>query len=136
MLNEDLIDKKSIVAAKLKIASLEKCIRDFKKYDSERKQYYAKSMMELGQLREYVAELEESPNVVQVERLSKEIKRFNSYFDPQLPVDTEGLSIEEAVNIIQKLKERNAELNKELKSCKKDKENLICELIKIKGTKK
>ena len=54
MLNEDLfVDEKD-----KKIARLKHVIESFKKYDSNRKEYYSKALIELGQLKEYVAELE------------------------------------------------------------------------------
>ena len=55
MLNEDFFDEKD-----KKIARLEQTIEHFKKYDSERKKYYSKVLIELGQLKEYVAELEDT----------------------------------------------------------------------------
>lgn len=67
MLNEDLLDKKDI-----EIFRLKKCIEDFKKYDSKRKKYYSKALMELGQLKDYVSGLEDAGvncNRVKIERL-------------------------------------------------------------------
>lgn len=48
-------DQKEIL--KLKLA-----IQHFKKYDNERKEYYKQAMIELGQLRSYVEELEAIPS--------------------------------------------------------------------------
>ena len=55
MLNEDLFEEKDKEILKLKAL-----IEHFKKYDSNRKQYYADVLVELGQLRTYVSELEDT----------------------------------------------------------------------------
>ena len=55
MLNEDLFEEKDKEILKLKAL-----IEHFKKYDSNRKQYYADALVELGQLRTYVSELEDT----------------------------------------------------------------------------
>ena len=55
MLNEDLFEEKDKEILKLKAL-----IERFKKYDSNRKQYYADVLVELGQLRTYVLELEDT----------------------------------------------------------------------------
>ena len=55
MLNEDLFEEKDKEILKLKAL-----IERFKKYDSNRKQYYADVLVELGQLRTYVSELEDT----------------------------------------------------------------------------
>ena len=55
MLNEDLFEEKDKEILKLKAL-----IERFKKYDSNRKQYYADVLVELGQLRTYILELEDT----------------------------------------------------------------------------
>ena len=55
MLNQDLFEEKDKEILKLKAL-----IEHFKKYDSNRKQYYADVLVELGQLRTYVSELEDT----------------------------------------------------------------------------
>lgn len=128
MLNEDLLDKKDI-----EIFRLKKCIEDFKKYDSERKKYYSKALMELGQLKDYVAGLEDTGvdhNRVKIERLRVEVARFNSFFDPSMPIKTENLSIEEASLIIQKLKDRNLMLRKKVRAQKETIDSLINKINK------
>lgn len=54
MLNEDLLDDKDIIIAKLKLA-----IEKFKEYDIERKKYYSNALIELGKLKDEVEELRE-----------------------------------------------------------------------------
>lgn len=46
MLNEDLLDDKDIIIARLKLA-----IEKFKEYDIERKKYYSNVLIELGKLK-------------------------------------------------------------------------------------
>lgn len=53
MINENLIDPKDLEILKLKFT-----IKQFKKYDAERKEYYSKSIQELGKLKAYIDELE------------------------------------------------------------------------------
>lgn len=52
MLNENLMDSKDIIIAKLKLA-----IKEFQEYDIERKKYYSNALVELGKLKD---EMEES----------------------------------------------------------------------------
>lgn len=52
MLNEDLLDDKDIIIARLKLA-----IEKFKEYDIERKKYYSNALIELGKLKDEVEEL-------------------------------------------------------------------------------
>ena len=59
MLNEDLFEEKDKEILKLKAL-----IERFKKYDSNRKQYYADVLVELGQLRTYVSELEDTDKLI------------------------------------------------------------------------
>ena len=52
MLNENLLDNKDIIIAKLKLT-----IEKFKEYDIERKKYYSNALIELGKLKDEVEEL-------------------------------------------------------------------------------
>lgn len=54
MLNENLMDSKDIIIAKLKLA-----IKEFQEYDIERKKYYSNALVELGKLRMKLKSLEE-----------------------------------------------------------------------------
>ena len=55
MINEDLFDDpKDLEIVKLKLA-----IENFKKYDEERKKYYAKAMQRLGELEAFMEEIED-----------------------------------------------------------------------------
>ena len=66
MLNEDLFDPKDLEIAKLKQA-----IKHFKKYDKERKKYYANLEQEISILKTYIQELEGDESV---KSLKKKIK--------------------------------------------------------------
>ena len=66
MLNEDLFDPKDLEIAKLKQA-----IKRFKKYDKERKKYYANLEQEISMLKTYIQELEGDETV---KSLRKKIK--------------------------------------------------------------
>lgn len=57
-LNQDLIDKKDIIIARLK-----RTIEAFKVYDKKRKEYYSKSMMRLGELESYIMEIDENSSM-------------------------------------------------------------------------
>lgn len=52
MLNENLLDSKDIMIAKLKLA-----IKEFQEYDTERKKYYSNALVELGKLKDEIEEL-------------------------------------------------------------------------------
>ena len=49
MLNENLMDSKDIIIAKLKLA-----IKEFQEYDIERKKYYSNALVELGKLKDEI----------------------------------------------------------------------------------
>lgn len=52
MLNENLMNSKDIIIAKLKLA-----IKEFQEYDIERKKYYSNALVELGKLKDEIEEL-------------------------------------------------------------------------------
>ena len=52
MLNENLMDSKDIIIAKLKLA-----VKEFQEYDIERKKYYSNALVELGKLKDEIEEL-------------------------------------------------------------------------------
>lgn len=66
MLNETLMDNPEVNKLKIIIAN-------FKKYDKERKEYYANVLVELGQLKSYVEELEESEDI-KIAKLRRKVK--------------------------------------------------------------
>ena len=66
MLNETLMDNPEVNRLKIIISK-------FKEYDKERKEYYANALIELGQLKSYVEELEESEDI-KIVKLRRKIK--------------------------------------------------------------
>lgn len=133
MLNEDLfVDEKD-----KKIARLENVIASFKKYDSDRKKYYSKALIELGQLKEYVAELEKADKKarkikqqkITINNLEKTISN-NKYL---IKIDNEKIKQINALKIQEeniKLKERNNILNRQLTKAREAISNLCSKLIK------
>lgn len=136
MLNEDLMDPKD-----LKIARLELTIKKFKEYDEERKRYYKKAMVELGELKSYVAELEDIPDSVpgiykgqiehfksKCERQREELRklnlilesRFNTFRINSLKDDDGTLSLIKAMNEIKSLENEVTRLNKIIEELKKN----------------
>lgn len=82
MNNEGILDEKD-----LEILRLEELINKYKQYDIYRKKYYSKSLMELGELKSYVLELEDilnnkyeeySKNKELLYNQRKELKNSNS----------------------------------------------------------
>lgn len=122
MLNEDFFDEKD-----KKIARLEKAIEYFKKYDSNRKKYYSESLIELGQLREYVAELEDTDKKVKkikaqklaiknLERIITENK-IAKIIDPE---KVKGIKITELLEHVKKLEQDNNSLREKIGQYRKE----------------
>ena len=122
MLNEDLFEEKD-----KKIARLEKAIEYFKKYDSNRKKYYSESLIELGQLREYVAELEDTDKKVKkikaqklaiknLERIITENK-IAKIIDPE---KVKGIKITELLEHVKKLEQDNNSLREKIGQYRKE----------------
>ena len=115
MLNEDFFDEKD-----RKIARLEQTIEHFKKYDSERKKYYSKALIELGQLKEYVAELEDT------DKKARKLKqqRIAIRTLEKIISDNKYLAISDAEKIGQinvlKIQEENIKLLERMKVLSKD----------------
>ena len=110
MLNQDLIDKKDITIAKLR-----RTIEAFKAYDRERKKYYSKSIMRLGELESYIMEIDESGSIEnRIKSLKGTIKKLQLVVDhykvnpEDLPLDAYALERKLASNkaLIDSLKQR------------------------------
>ena len=132
MLNEDFFDEKD-----RKIARLEQTIEHFKKYDSERKKYYSKALVELGQLKEYVAELEDTDKKARkLKQQSIAIRTLEKIIS-----DNKYLAISDAekigqINVLKiqeeniKLKEKNSILSRDLTKAREDISRLCSKLSK------
>ena len=122
MLNEDFFDEKD-----KKIARLEQTIEHFKKYDSERKKYYSKALIELGQLKEYVAELEDTDKKakkIKAQKLAiKNLERIITENKIAKIVDPEkikGIKITELLEHVKKLEQDNNSLREKIGQYRKE----------------
>lgn len=138
MLNADLFqDKKDREIARLKLT-----IEQFKKYDQERKAYYAEKMNRLGQLESYISEFENDENSPmsmikklegkiasqkdEIRILSMNIQAHNIGIN----IDTDVLSL----NISKKsLSQANEKLRKENKNLMNTVSQLMNELNQLKS---
>lgn len=77
MLNKELVDPtaKLLGTMKLKIKNYEKQIEAFKKYDSERKKYYADICQKVGELESQVQEFEHNAGVEKLKLQNTELKK-------------------------------------------------------------
>ena len=122
MLNEDFFDEKD-----KKIARLKKAIEYFKKYDSNRKKYYSESLIELGQLREYVAELEDTDKKakkIKAQRLAinklQRIVTENKIANIVDPEKIKGIRITELLEHVKKLEQDNKSLREKIGQYRKE----------------
>lgn len=122
MLNEDFFDEKD-----KRIARLEQTIEHFKKYDSERKKYYSKALIELGQLKEYVAELEDTDKKakkIKAQKLAiKNLERIITENKIAKIVDPEKIKeieITELLEHVKKLEQDNNSLREKIGQYRKE----------------
>lgn len=122
MLNEDLFEEKDKEILKLKAL-----IERFKKYDSNRKQYYADVLVELGQLRTYVSELEDTDKkakkikaqklvIKNLERIIAENK-IAKIVDPE---KIKEIEITELLEHVKKLEQDNNSLREKIGQYRKE----------------
>lgn len=108
-------------------ARLKECIAAFKKYDNERKLYYANKLVELGQLQSYIQELEESP-AQKIKNLRQELSRLNKvllrYKAAELKPENEAMQIQRMSILIGE----NAKLRSENQNLRESNKNLIYKL--------
>ena len=122
MLNEDLFEEKDKEILKLKAL-----IERFKKYDSNRKQYYADVLVELGQLRTYVSELEDTDKKAKkikaqklvIKNLERTIteNKIAKIVDPE---KIKGIKITELLEHIKKLEQDNNSLREKIGQYRKE----------------
>lgn len=138
MLNEELIDKKDLVIAKLKlkIERLEKAINDFKEYDKNRKEYYRNLEVEVGQLKSYIQELEEGTAITNLKRLNEDYKGQLGILSKKVFLDKIARMSDEEVssafNVVN-MRELFREKTKECTKLRKAKSELLAELCKYKS---
>lgn len=63
------------------VMKLKLAIEHFKKYDKERKEYYKQAMIELGQLRSYVEELESNSDGSLLKEYKQQAKCYKQRYD-------------------------------------------------------
>ena len=122
MLNEDLFEEKDKEILKLKAL-----IERFKKYDSNRKQYYADVLVELGQLRTYVSELEDTDKKakkIKTQKLAiKNLERIIAENKIAKIVDPEKIKeieITELLEHVKKLEQDNNSLREKIGQYRKE----------------
>lgn len=129
MLNKDLINPKDIEVAKLKLA-----IENFKKYDAERKKYYANSLQRLGELESYVEELEANSVIPKLKKKIEAQGKQLAYLNRVITANKYHLFNDDYVLqcavSVNELKERNKALSKEVTNLRKTIKDLICQLNK------
>lgn len=131
MLNKDMIDSEDIEIVKLKLA-----IENFKKYDAERKAYYADSLKRLGKLESYVEELETNSVIPKLKKKVEEQRKQLAYLSRVITANkyhlfNDDYALQYAVTV-NELKERNKALNREVTNLRKAVKDLICQLNKKK----
>ena len=127
MLNKDLVDPKDIEIARLKLA-----IENFKKYDAERKEYYAKSLQRLGELESYVEELESNSVIPKLKKKVEEQGKQLAHLSRVITVNKYHLfddtyTLQCTVNV-KELKERNKVLSKEVTNLRNTIKDLVYQL--------
>lgn len=137
MLNEELINEKDLVIAKLrlKISRLEETIKNFKAYDKERKEYYSGLMVKVGQLESYIQELENDPELKHLKTLNNNYKKQLDILNKRVFLDKIARMTNEEVNNTfteVNLRELLKKKTKECTKLKKDKSELLAELCKYK----
>ena len=122
MLNEDLFEEKDKEILKLKAL-----IERFKKYDSNRKRYYADVLVELGQLRTYVSELEDTDKKakkIKTQKLAiKNLERIITENKIAKIVDPEKIKeieITELLEHVKKLEQDNNSLREKIGQYRKE----------------
>ena len=130
MLNEDLFEEKDKEILKLKAL-----IERFKKYDSNRKQYYADVLVELGQLRTYVSELEDTDKKakkIKTQKLAiKNLERIIAENKIAKIVDPEKIKeieITELLEHVKKLEQDNNSLREKIGQYRKEISRLCSKL--------
>ena len=125
MLNQELIKPENLVigSLKAKIENLEKTIKAFKEYDTERKQYYAELITKIAELESYIDELEAKHGIVHMKERLRKSKDANKALQAKIYLskrfeDMADITAIVAMNksvLLDKIKEKEKHI-KELKS--------------------
>ena len=115
------------------ISRLKSTIAEFKKYDKERKEYYSKVLVEYGQLKSYIEELEDSDKKARkINNQKREICRLNTLIrtNKLKNIPESDLTKQEAAATITNLNNIIKDLRKKLNSANKTISDLIYKLCK------
>lgn len=143
MLNEELLDNrdKEILRLSIELKKAKACILEFKKYDKERQQYYKNALIELGQCRSYIEELESGSSLIEeisklktkIEKQRTELNRLNNIIAVNRYLESDEEKIDEVINFhtIESLKRRNATLVSECKQLREIRDKYLSMLNRI-----
>ena len=115
------------------ISRLKSTIAEFKKYDKERKEYYSKVLIEYGQLKSYIEELEDSDKKARkINNQKREIRRLNTliHVNKLKNIPESDLTKQETAETIANLNNIIKDLRKKLNSANKTISDLIYKLCK------
>lgn len=115
------------------ISRLKSTISKFKEYDKERKEYYSKILVEYGQLKSYIEELEDSDKKARkINNQKREICRLNTLIraNKLKNIPESDLTKQETTATITNLNNIIKELRKKLNSANKTISDLIYKLCK------
>ena len=115
------------------ISRLKSTISKFKEYDKERKEYYSKILIEYGQLKSYIEELEDSDKKAKkINNQRREIGRLNTliHANKLKNIPKSDLTKQEATETITNLNNIIKDLRKKLNSANKTISDLIYKLCK------
>lgn len=133
MTNEGKIDIKDI-----RILQLEHCIEKFKEYDNKRKEYYSNILRELGELKSYVEELEDT-NLLASKciKQKRELKRLHNIINLKKisEIEVKDITLKKAVDQISVLKKENNSLRKQNNRLLSDISMLVTKLNKYENNK-
>lgn len=129
MLNEDLLDPKDAEIAKLKLI-----IDKFKRYDRERKEYYAEKLQRLGELESLLDEYKDNPNsdhfLNVISRQRRELGRLNEKIKGMKALEEyPDLDLAEIARLAD-LKAENKRLRNIVKSLRESNSELMTKLSK------
>lgn len=133
MTNEGKIDIKDI-----RILQLEHCIEKFKEYDNKRKEYCSNILRELGELKSYVEELEDTNHLAsKCIKQKRELKRLHNIINLKKisEIEVKDITLKKAVDQISVLKKENNSLRKQNNRLHSDISMLVTKLNKYENNK-
>ena len=121
------------------IINLQRTIDAFKKYDAERTVYVSKLQTEIGQLKAYIEELEETKEGTKLKNYKATIAGLNKKLAVYRLLETDGLDLDidlvyENICLKQKnqaLKEKNKKLKHQIKTSRDANTELILQLNRL-----